>query len=139
MSHASQQIRDWFITKLTGVGGLPNAAEGYPRQFAAGTTACVVTSAGETIQRVTIEDPPIDERNHTVTVAVLASTLDAADALSLIVEETLAAATGFPGKTFELIERNYEENVESDRNYVSVSIGYSAIYYVARNDVESFK
>lgn len=139
MSHASQQIRDWFVTKLTGVGGLPGAVEGYPRQIAAGATACVVTCGTELIQRTTLHEPPIDSRDLAVLVVVIAGTLDAADALSLIVEETLAAATGFPGKDFELAQREYQENVDTDRDYVAVVITYNAAYYVVRTDVETFK
>lgn len=139
MSHASQQIRDWFVTKLTNVSGLPSAVEGYPRQIAAGTTATIVSCANELVQRVTMDDPPTDERQLAVLVIVIAASLDAADALSLLAEEALAVATGFPGKTFEMSQREYQENVETDRDYVSITITYTATYYVARNNVESFK
>ena len=139
MSHASQQIRDWFVTKLTNVSGLPSAVEGYPRQVAAGTTATIVSCANELVQRVTMDDPPTDERQLAVLVIVIAASLDAADALSLLAEEVLAVATGFPGKTFEMSQREYQENVETDRDYVSITITYTATYYVARNNVESFK
>jgi hypothetical protein len=139
VSHCAQQIRDWFVTSLTGVSGLPTPWEGYPRQIAPATSACIVTSAAETIQRQTMDTQPIDARQLTVLVVLVAASIDGGDALCLLAEEALAGAASFPGKTFELIEREYQENVETDRGYVSVTITYNAIYYVARNDVETFK
>lgn len=139
MSHCAQQIRDWFVTALTGVSGLPAAREGIPRQVAAGTTACVVTSTGEAVARATIDDPAIDQRDLNVQVIVIAGSLDAADALCLKAEEALAAAASFPGKNFEPVQREYQENIDTDRDYVSVTVTYTATYFAARNDLETFK
>lgn len=139
MSHCAQQIRAWFVTSLTGVSGLPTAHAGYVAQVAAGASSCTVTTTIEEIQPATMHTPPIDTRRLEVEVLLKAATLDAVDALGLAAEEALAAATGFPGKEFEPQRREYQENVETDRVSVSLTITYAATYDAARNDLETFK
>jgi hypothetical protein len=139
MSHASQQIRDWFVTKLTGVTGLPNAVEGMPRQIAIDAKACVVTSQSEEILRETLHPSPIEQRRHLIAVVLLAASLDAVDAMSVAAEEAIHAATGYPGNSLDLLDRTYSEDTQTDRSVVSVTLQYEALYFVARGDVETFK
>jgi hypothetical protein len=137
MSHAAKQIRDWFLTELTGVTGLPTPKAAPVRQFAGGTNAVYVLCVAESLERVTMTGTAIDDRNLTVQVVLVSDSFDAVDVLSVLAEENIASGTGFPGKTFDLVQRDYESNVETDRDYVSVSLTYAAIYAVYRNDVET--
>lgn len=136
MSHAAKQIRAWFVTSLTGVGGLPTARAGRPPQIAAGASACYVTHGAETITPMTIHDPRQDDRSLAVQVVLVAASLDAADALSVLAEEAIEAATGAPAEV-SLESREYDEEVETDRVVVSITLTYAATYIVAANDVET--
>lgn len=139
MSHAAKQIRDWFLAELTGVTGLPTPKAAPVRQFAIGANAVYVLCVSESLDRTTITGTVIDDRNLTVQVVLVSDSFDAADALSVLAEENIADGVGFPGKMFDLIQRDYESNVETDRDYVSVSLTYQTNYFVYRNDVETFK
>ena len=139
MSHAATQIRDWFKAACTGVSGLPTCTEGTPRQIASNTDACFVRTTTETIDVASIHSPASDERTLTVEVVLVANTFAEADTLSVLAEEAIANKAAFPGKSFDLVGRQYEEDTETDRTYVSVTLAYVARYYVARNDVETFQ
>lgn len=138
MSHCSQQIRDWFVTTLTGVGGLPTAREGTPRQVASNTTACIVTTRTETIEQLTQNTTARDQRDLEVDVILIAGSLDAADALSVLAEHAIAGSITYPGADLVVTQREYDENIDTDRDYVSVTLSYLARYFTARNDVDSF-
>lgn len=137
MSHAATQIRDWFKTACTGVSGLPTCTEGTPRQIQSNTDACFVRTTSGTVERITEHEPPIDGHELTVEVVVLGNTFSEADGLSLLAEEAIANKASFPGDSFEFVQREYEENTDTDRAYVSVTLTYVARYSVARNDVET--
>lgn len=139
MSHAATQIRDWFKAACTGVSGLPTCTEGTPRQIASNTDACFVRTAGEALEVSDIHSPPADERTLTVEVVLVANTFTEVDGLSVLAEEAIANKASFPGEFFAPTQREYEENRESDRDYVSLTLTYVARYYVARNDVETFQ
>lgn len=140
MSHASKQIRDWFIASCTGVVGLPNAREGSPRQLPANVDACFVRTTGESCERITISlNELIDERTLAVEVGLIANTHTEVDAYSVLAEEAIAASGTYPGKELRLTSRAYEENYETDRNYVGLTLAYEALYYVEDIDVETFK
>lgn len=139
MSHAATQIRDWFKAACTGVSGLPPATEGTPRQIASNTDACFVRTTTETIDVASIHSPASDERTLTVEVVLVANTFTEADTLSVLAEEAIANKAAFPGEFFAPVQREYEENREGDRDYVSLTLTYTARYYVARNDVETFQ
>jgi len=138
MSHVSQQIRAWFVNTLSGVSGFPTASNGYPAQIAAGTEACVVTTTTEDLRGSTIHTPPIDERRLEVLVVLAGASLDAADALSVTAEETIANAASYPGKALDLVARAYSENVDTNRVAVTLVLTYAATSDVRRNDVETF-
>lgn len=137
MSHAAKQIRDWFITACTGVSGLPTPTEGAPRQIASNTDSCFVRTTSEEVEPADVHAS--QERTLAVQVVVVGNTFTESDAMSLAAEEAIAAATGFPGTDWRLERRDYDENTETDRAYVSVVLSYVARYYVARNDVETFE
>lgn len=137
MSHAATQIRDWFKAACTGVSGLPTATEGTPRQIASNTDACFVRTTTSAVERITEHEPPIDGHELTVEVVVLGNTFTEADGLSVLAEEAIANKAAFPGDSFEFVQREYEENTDTDRAYVSVTLTYVARYSVARNDVET--
>ena len=137
MSHAAKQIRDWFVSKLTGVSGLPAARSGRPAQIAAGTRACYVTHGAETVEPLTMHNPREDERQLPVLVVLVAESLDAADALSVLAEEAIANGTSYPATEPALESREYAEEVETDRVVVSITLTYTAPYSVASNDVET--
>lgn len=136
MSHAAKQVRDWFKTACTGVVGLPSASEGTPRQIVAGTDYCFVRSTNESVDDADIHIG--QERRLTIEVVLIGNTFTEADTMSVLAEEAIANAAAFPGKTLQLVQREYEENLETDRAYVSVTMSYVALYFVARNDVETF-
>lgn len=137
MSHAATQVRDWFKAACTGVSGLPTCTEGTPRQIASNTDACFVRTTSGAVERITEHEPPIDAHELTVEVVVLGNTFSEADGLSLLAEEAIANKASFPGDSFEFVQREYEENTDTDRAYVSVTLTYVARYSVARNDVET--
>lgn len=139
MSHAATQIRDWFKAACTGVSGLPTATEGTPRQIASNTDACLVRTTTETIERGTVNEPPIDTRDLTVEVVLVAGTFAEVDTLSVLAEEAIANKAAFPGDDFGFVQREYDENREGDRDYVSLTLTYVARYAVLRNDVETLK
>jgi hypothetical protein len=139
MSHAAKQIRDWFKGACTGVAGLPNATEGTPRQIPENTDACYVRTTTEEILRQTSHTPALDQRTLTVLVTLIANTHTEVDALSVLAEEAIEAEPAYPGGTFEPLSREYEENNETDRAYVALTLTYAAVYSVARNDVETIE
>lgn len=139
MSHAAKQIRDWVIGACTGVSSLPDATEGSPRQVASNTTACFVRTSNETIVSVDVHAPTSDERVLDVEVGLIAGTYTAVDALSVLAEEAIANEASFPGANLRMVRREYEENRDTDRDYVSLILSYEAVYYCARNDVETFQ
>lgn len=139
MSHAATQIRDWFKAACTGVSGLPTCTEGTPRQIQGNTDACFVRTTIETLEPVSVHSPAVDDRQLIVEVGLIAGTFTEADTLSVLAEEAIANKAAFPGKSFDLVGRQYEEDTETDRTYVSVTLAYVARYYVARNDVETFQ
>lgn len=137
MSHAATQIRAWFKAACTGVSGLPTCTEGTPRQITSNTDACFVRTTTSAVERITEHEPPIDGHELTVEVVVLGNTFSEADGLSVLAEEAIANKATFPGDSFEFVQREYEENTDTDRAYVSVTLTYVARYSVARNDVET--
>ena len=138
MSHAATQIRSWFITNLTGVSGLPTPTQGHPRQIASNVDACVVTSTTEIIQPHTIHDPRTDVRELAIQVICIAGSLAEVDVLSMAAEEAIEGATFITGADLIFQSRDYDENIDTDRDYVSVTLNYSARYFVARNNVDTF-
>jgi hypothetical protein len=139
MSHASKQIRDWFIAACTGVAGLPNAEESAPSQIGVEVDACYITTPNETLEQVGINSPPVDLRVLTVNVGLLAGTYSEVDQLSLLAEHAIFNKAAYPGKDLIFVQREYEENTDTDRAYVSLVLTYSARYFVARNAVDSFQ
>jgi len=137
MSHGAKQIRDWFKAACTGVAGLPACAEGTPRQIEVGTDACFVRTTSSVVERITEHEPPIDAHDLTVEVVVVGNTFTEADGLSVLAEEAIADEPAFPGDSFDFVQREYEENTDTDRAYVSVTLTYVAKFSVARNDVET--
>lgn len=135
MSHAATQIRDWFKAACTSVVGLPDATVGLPRQIASNTEACYVRTTIDAVDSTTLNQ--IDTHEIAVQVSVVAATYDAADALSLLAEESIAAKSPTIGDAIVFVQREYEENRETDRDYVSVTLTYAVRYAVARGDVET--
>lgn len=139
MSHAATQIRDWFKAACTGVSGLPTCTEGTPRQIASNTDACFVRTTSEALEVSSVHSPASDERNITIEIVLIAGTYTEVDTLSVLAEEAIANKASFPGEFFAPVQREYEENRDGDRDYVSLTLTYVARYYVARNDVETFQ
>lgn len=140
MSHAATQIRDWFIASLDAVGGLPTPTEGEPRQIPDNTEAVFVRTTTETIVLTSMNlGELISERTLTVEVGIISSTYTAVDALSVLAEQGLAAAAAFPGKHLQATARTYDRNIETNRDYVGLTLAYEATYYVEDTDVETFK
>lgn len=139
MSHAATQIRDWFKAACTGVSGLPTPTEGSPRQLASNTDSCFVRTTSDTVETIDVHTPASDQHTLSIEVGLIANTFTEVDALSVLAEEAIASASSFPGKTFTFASREYEENTETDRAYVSLTLSYQATYFVARNDVETFQ
>ena len=107
MSHAATQIRDWFKAACTGVSGLPTCTEGTPRQIQSNTDACFVRTTSETLEPVSVHSPAVDDRQLTVEVGLIAGTFTEADTLSVLAEEAIANKAAFPGKSFDLVGRQY--------------------------------
>ena len=140
MSHAAKQIRDWFITSLDAVAGLPTPTEGEPRQIPDDTDACFVRTTNESVELITLTlSQAATERALTVEVGLVAGTYTEVDALSVFAEEGLELAAGFPGKGFVLQSRSYDRNIETNRDYVGLTLTYEASYYVELADVETFQ
>lgn len=139
MSHAATQIRAWFKAACTGVSGLPTCTEGTPRQIADNTDACFVRTTAEAVEPATFNVSPIDTRELTVQIVVVAGTYAEADALSLLAEEAIDAKSPTIGDSIGLVQREYEEGRDTDRDYVSVTLTYAVRYSVASGDVETLK
>lgn len=136
MSHCAKQIRDWVKTSLTGVSGLPTPVIGVPRQFAKGAEYVAVRSLDEPITIETIGD--LEARTHNLEIIAISNSYDEVDAMSLLIEERLQAATGFPGKMLTMSARRYDEDKTTDRDYVSVTLELAAVYHVDSDDLETF-
>jgi hypothetical protein len=136
MSHAAAQIRDWFKAACTGVPGLPTATEGTPRQIESNTDACFVRTTLDAVSESSLSE--IDIHEITVEVTVVGNTFTEADGLCLLAEEAIAAKSPTIGDAIVFVQREYTENRDTDRDYVSVSLTYAVRYSVARGDVETF-
>ena len=137
MSHAATQVRDWFKAACTGVSGLPTCTEGTPRQIESNTDACFVRTTLDTVSESSLSD--IDIHDIAVEVTVVGNTFSEADSLSLLAEEAIAAKTPTIGDAIAFVQREYTENRDTDRDYVSVTLTYAVRYSVARGDVETLK
>lgn len=139
MSHAATQIRDWFKAACTGVSGLPSATEGTPRQIASNTDACFVRTTTDAVEPITADLSEIDGHEMVVEVVLIASTFTEVDTLSVLAEEAIANKSPTIGDEIRFVQREYEENRDTDRDYVSLTLSYSVRYAVARDDVETLK
>lgn len=137
MSHAAKQIRDWFVATLGGLSGFPDVHAGAVAQTAAGAEICTVSHAVEAVARSTVHAPGIDQRDLDVVVTIVASSLNNVDAHSAAAEAAIATTVGSPAGKVELVSREYQESVDTDRVVVSLTLNYIATYDVARSDVET--
>lgn len=139
MSHAATQIRAWFKAACTGVSGLPTAAEGTPRQIASNTDYCFVRTTTDAVEAMTADTSEIDGHEMTVEVVLVANTYTEVDGLSVLAEEAIANKSPTIGDEIRFVQREYEEDRNTDRDYVSLTLSYAVRFAVARNDVETLK
>lgn len=132
MSHAAQQIRDAIITALDAVGGLPTPSVHVPPQVDADAVAVVMR--GEAIEIETIHVPPLHRRELTISVLALATSLDDADDMSVLIEEAIAAMTD---PTPVLQSRDYEADIETQGDYFAIDHRYVINYAVMANSVDT--
>lgn len=133
MSHAATTIRGQFVTALTGVTGLPTPVVGMPRQIAEATAAVVIEPRSEEVTIDSIVGPAFQRRELTIVVAAFSTTYDAADAMSLLIEEALQGITCKP----QLRGRIYDRNAETIRDGVGVALTYAVQYGATANDIET--
>lgn len=138
MSHCSTQILDWYVAALTGVAGLPAAVKGSPKQIASNTAACLVWPTTESIGNPSVGLTTLQQRLLQIDVTLIAASFAAADVLSVLAENKIAATASPLGERMDLTGREYIENRESDRDYVAITLSYSVSYLTAWTDAETF-
>lgn len=135
MAHGAKQIRDWFVTALTGYGSLPTINVGAVRQVAAAPVVHITMGTEE----IEASDVHIGlDRLLGVDINIVAATYDAIDALCVDIEKGVAlSATAFPGRDLTLVAREYSEDTETELTLVECVLRYAAEYTTDDDDPET--
>ena len=137
MSHASRQIKDWFVEAIESYGNITGIEESQPVQLDANAIAVI------RYDREEIEDGDVHSGQlRVVTIEIVLTNYEPVtlDELVVFVEVPLQVytATAYPGLDRpKLLQRNYSADRTRDRAVYICTLTYECAYYVDRDDPET--